>query len=1601
MKSAMMASDAGRGVRPRPAGAIVAVLCVVGALAFAISGEPPVGRLEGRVVDAQRDTPVVGAQVVVTPTETGDAKLRIRYALSDDNGRFTVTHIRTGAYEVSASLDTYSVEQASATVHEGRTTQVALRLVAARPQLQLAGPTRYFTTREKLILPVRGYVDEPRRVGRNAINVRLYRARLSGLLTNQKTAQALSNLGGGWFLASALPEVLLKPPASDPPRQVMDRAFQITGTGAEGFYTQNLDLGRQDLGLYLVEARYADTTVSTWFLVSDTALVIKSAPGEALAYVADVQSGAPVAESSVRLYREGKVLAQGRTDAGGTARFTIPRDSSEFFLVAVAQRGADEAVVGRTDYRFESSGEFTLHAYTERPIYRPGHRIYYKVIARRNAPQGFGYSVPSGQTVNIEIRDPSGEPILRAERRTNAYGSFAGHVDLSPEAATGTYALVLSAGGSTATHDIVVAAYRKPEYSVSVSPEKPRYIRGEPVSMTVSAQYYFGAPVAGAKVTYSVYRAQDWVSTYIARYDLDPEDLDWFRRSSGDGRVVVEGETNLDESGKAVITFRADAPEESYGPQDQTFTAQVSVTDPSGREVSGEGVARVLAGDFRLWVEADGYLVAPGTPARVIVTAEDHDRKPVPDVTVEVETTYERWNAAKREYTTETKGKQSVTTGPDGKASVEVTVGEQGFGWFTARAKDSGKRAIRGETFFYAVGDGAAELQVRSAELSLLTDKRRYSAGDVARVLINTDRVGQTALLTIEGDRIHKVMTVPITRRTTVVDVPVLNEYGTQVFLSALYVKEKRLATSEVALRVVNPDSELQVSIQSDRPRYGPGERATYTVQIRDARGRPQQAEVSFGVVDESIYALLEDDPKAARNTFYPRRWNQVRTSYSFALAYLGDAEKAESNIALRRRFLDTAHWVPAVQTDAQGKATVTVVLPDNLTTWRATAIAHTKETKLGRTTHKIVATKDFLVRVETPRLLTQNDRSRILVLVHNETDVPQQTGVRLLATGLQVEGNHTQTLSLQPHKVGQAAWSVVAREMGTAKIRATAWTSGGSSGRQYTDGVELSLPIRPHGRQEITTAAGEVSEGLSKTETFTLDRAAIPAATRMTLRITPSVTSSVVEGLEYLIGYPYGCVEQTMSRFLPTVMVQRALRASGIQSQYVDTAAPKMVQDGLARLYRFQLESGAWGWWEFDDDQPWMTAYVLYGLATARSLGYPVSDAVLERGREAARTLAKPGSGTWGWTLDTQMFLLYAIALAGDPEPARAMLPGVNPKDLGPQGLAYMVLTEKLLGRNPRAAFTELGRRAIRENGVTHWESQEGSRWWSWDWNDRMATSTALRAILAVNRKDRRVGSILRYMMLNRTGGYWSSTRDTSWALAALADYLSAERGAAAVTGEIRVRLNGQVLQTHRLTPASATAPDIVVDVPAAALRPGKNELALERTGGTSRVFYSAQLRQTIAMDEIPALVSSNIKIEREYLRVLPRRVGQDSWTTETVPAGNRLAQGDRVMVRLTITAPRDLAYILIEDPFPSGFEVTERGSAEMDEWLYWWASTDVRDDRIAFFIRSLERGTHVIEYNLRAQTPGTFNALPAALQGMYTPQTRGESAGTRVVIK
>jgi uncharacterized protein YfaS (alpha-2-macroglobulin family) len=1646
-------------LRPRQAAALVALLGIGLALAYAFSAETPTGRISGKVSLRDNGKPLEGADLTLEPLGAEGQARRMRYAVSGEGGRFAFTHVPAGTYTISASSAAHTAQNQYVNVDEGETTQIFLEMTRSLPSLALREHQRVFGTREKASLSLSGYVDSAKPAGHDVLHLNLYRTRLSNVLRDSDTAEVFDSVGRDYDPAIRLPAKILHPRHGIAPARVDERDIRITEGDKEGFFYKKLNFGKLDAGLYLADIAHAGNTACAWVLVTDTALVIKQANRQILAYAVDMRTGTPLPASDVRAYQNGAVVAQGKTDGRGLAELTLPGkgqqaqkptdEGNSTRLMLVALRGNDEAVVAQDISREENSDDFTLHAYTDRPIYRPGQRIYFKGIARRNmedADGGKKYSVPTGMPIAVEVRDPSGDRILQKRYVANQYGSFYGSVDLDPEAATGVYTLAMTppGGDQPETHDIVVASYQKPEFQVTVTPQKARYTRGEQVSVTISGEYYFGAPVAGAKVEYQVYGSPDWTAEFPDDYDYD-ENTDGMP-SYGDhenyyGETVTNGTTTLDENGKAVLTFRAEKPQngskddtDAEGPQAEKYAVSVTVTEGASEPVPADGNVRVTSGDFHLAVSPEGYVAAPNQPTSVTLTARDYDGKPLANVPISLEMGYQEWKRDQDgdyNYHYHSVGTQQAVTGADGRTMVAVTPPHSGELLLKARATDAEHHVILARANLWTTSDGGGDLDTEYTDISLLTDKRHYNPGDTARVLINATRTGQTVLLTIEGDRVYHSETLKMTQKSVVMRVPVRAGYGPNVSLVACYVRDKKFYRSETPLRVTMQQHELKVTVQADREpaedtptangaspaaqrplaslaRYQPEEKITYRIQTTDAQGHPVPAEFSLGVVDEAIYALKEDDPTALRDAFYPHRENSVQTQYSFAVEYMGDADKSEPQITARKKFPDTAFWEPVLHTDMEGRAVVSFTLPDNLTTWRATVTAQTLDTRLGRAVDKVVVSKDFLVRVEKPRFLTQRDHSQIVALVHNDTGTSQTALVRLRATNLTIANDPTQTLTLASGQVGQATWNVAADGYGEAKLHVTAWTPRSSGQRQYTDGVETSLPIRAHGREEVVAYAGELTAAHPETEVVRLDPAAIPGVSRLTVRVTPSVASALVGALDYLIGYPYGCTEQTMSRFLPDLLVQRALRLNGFGSVPQTNELPQMVCSGLLRLYRFQHKdndsvnggTGGWGWWEHDADDTWMTAYVLYGLATARAEGYPVNEDVLKSGLKAARKMAAR-------TLSEQRaFLLYALALAGDKQTARAERPKLLLKRMGPEALAYVVMLDRLLGQRSTDAANLLTRRIVSEDGMLHWNSEKSASspdWWfgSYNEDDEMATAMGLRALLALNRNDARVPAILRWLMWKRTGDYWSSTRDTAWVLAALCDYLAAQPSTA-VGGEVRVRLNGSVIQTYTLTPDMRREQELVLHVPVSQLRPKKNDITLERIGGASSIFYSVELKQTVAMEDMPALSGSQFSVKREFLRVKPAKAGQDSWTLQTEPTHDLLQTGDNIRVRLTLTVPRDMAYVLIEDPFPAGCEVTERGDAEeVVEWGYWWSSVDVRDDRIAFFTRTLPKGKHVIEYNLRAQTPGAYHTLPTLLQAMYAPETRAESAETHIEVK
>ncbi len=1592
----------GRGLQVLQAlSAALAALAIGGALRFAVSRETPIGLIAGTIVLAEDQRPVEDAEVVLTPVHGRGHRI----TGSSSNGSFRFRRVPSGSYRISASSSSHAIADQSVDVAEGEIAAVRLAMTRSKPEFEMNQHQRVFTTRESPTLAVSGYVGSPNGDGAT-VQVAVYRTRLSQALLADKGADELEQVGRVYDALPALPPGLLHPAGSAAPARLLNLKRPITGADREGFFYQKLDFGHLPTGLYLVEAKLAGKGCCGWLLVTNTAIIVKRARNQLVAFAVDIESGAPARGSKIRVFANGAVVGEKSVDSRGIAELALPRlrrrlpeessgeDHSDAagMMTTLAIRGDDEAMVARATYQNEESGLYAVHTYTDRPIYRPGQRISFKGITRLkldDATNAYAapprpYQVPPPTPVQVEMRDKSGERIYQQKLTTNRRGSFFGQVEIDPEAPTGVYELIVNIGGERHTHQITIASYEKPEFAVTVAPEKKRYVVGETVSMTVGAQYFFGAPVAGAKVKYSVYRSPDYTESNAA--DPSDEDDAGSEAESGPGGadsfygdVISEGEARLDESGRAVVSFLAAPHPDPEGPQADSYSLSATVVEGADREAFATGEATVVTGDFHVEVATDGYMAAPGETMPSTVTVKDHDGKPVAGVAVNLEYGYQEWKrnraSGSAEYSEhyERAGELRVTTGQNGIASAAITGPRAGELVIKARATDSAGRAIIGRTMLWLAGEKGEDLNTQYSDLSLLTDRKRYRVGDTARILINSGRVGQTVLITIEGDRVYQAQTVTLAHHSTLIRVPVLHDYGSAVFVNAAYISRKHHASSEAELRIALPERRLQVQISADRPagtggpaRYLPGDRVTYSLRTLDSAGHPVSAELSFGVVDEAIYALKRDDPKALYDEFWPHGLNRVDTQYSFAIEYLGDADKSEPQISARRKFPDTAYWNPTVETDSKGRATITMELPDNLTTWRATATAHTDSTQVGRATEQIIASKEFLVRLETPRFLTERDQSRIVALVHNDTGVRQNVNVHLVSQNLTLTTPAVQNLNVESGQVGQVVWPVTALAAGDARLRVTAWTGKSSSGASFTDGMEKSLPIGPHGRETITTFAGSVSGPHPETEVVHALPGAVAATARLTVRITPSLSGALDGALDYLVGYPYGCTEQTMSRFLPDLLVQRAVRLHGLPAPRGATDLPKMVRSGLSRLGKFQHDKGGWGWWEHDTDSPWMTAYVLYGLAIAQQEGYATRATMLQKAQGAAAEMAR----SVNTTPDDQAFLLYALALSGDTAHAAAIRPTVMLAKMHGAALGYLTLLDGLLGSRSSAARQALDALQKVDPSTLHWQSSDDE---TGDWDSTLTTAVALQAMIEGNPRDPRIPAVLRWLMLNRSGDYWYSTRDTSWVIAALCRYLSTQPGYSP-GGSVVLRINGKPLRAIALTQEMEREPQVTIRVPASMLRPDKNDVTFERLGGSSPVYYSVEMRQTLDGENAgPAVKSStSVTIKREYLRLKPLRTGE-TYALETEATGNTMQSGDHIRVRLTLTAPRPLEYVLVEDPFPSAMQVDERGDSDsIADWSYWWQGVDVRDDRIAFFARKLPKGKSVIEYNLRAQTPG-----------------------------
>ncbi|NOZ06097.1 MAG: hypothetical protein GXP41_07070 [Chloroflexi bacterium] len=1394
-------------------------------------------------------------------------------------------------------------------------------------------------------------------------------------------------------------------------------------------------------------------------VVSRINLTFKRTETEALVWATDLKSGEVVPDLPITLFDEkGTMLAQGQTNSDGVFRTDFDKQDVWAPLYAFAADGPSFAAAVSTWDDGISAWDFGLstqyHAephranlYTDRPIYRPGQTVHFKGIIRRDHDARYELltEVPK---LDVSARDSMGKKIYTETLSLDEFGTIHGDLTLASEATTGNYYLSTKVSGRTYGVNFKVAEYRKPEYQVTVQADKDSYINGDTINVNVESSYYFGGAVADAPLRWRVLHEDYSFSPDLPGYwSFTDSDAMRDRYQGGGPELVSEGEGKTDSQGRFTFQVPADITEQGVS---QQFTLEAEITDVNNQTVTRRTTVIVHKGAFYIGLRPTHYVGKANEPQTVELRTLDTEGQKLGGQKLTVRAYSRRWFSVKQKgddgsfYWTTTVSdtfvsESQVTTDSDGKAEATFTPPKGGTYRVLATGKDERGNEVRADTYVWVSGrQFVSWRQENNDRIELVTDRKSYKPGDVAEILVPAPWAGATALLTIERGTIKEYRVITLETNSEVLRLPITAEYAPNVYFSLVLVKgmdehtplpETRVGMAN--LPVSTEQQELNIAVAADRTpaEYKPGDTVTYTLKATDFAGKPQRAELSVALVDKAITALASEQARTLMDTFYGERGTSVRTASSLIVSVdrvsqrLAPTSKGGGGggpggaVVVRQNFVDTAYWNPTLTTDAQGETHFSVELPDNLTTWQLTAKGVTAKTLVGQQKHEIVATKDLLVRPITPRFFVVGDQVQLEAAIHNNTTEAHPVTIRLQAegTGLDITGETTVTRTVPAGSLTKVTWPthVPAGEEVTLLFQAIA-----TDGSGLQDAVRLTLPVYHLTTPEVVATAGIVKAGAGPAvESVLLPQGVDPTDGELRIELNPSLAAGMKKGLHYLKTFPYECVEQTVSKFLPNVVTYRAVTKLGVERPDLEADLRENVAVEIQKLYRFQHTDGGWGWWQGDDSNAWLTAYALLGLVEAKKGEFAVDEAVTERAVHYLRTdLGRSTDVQNPTNANTRAFVLYVLAEAGDGDTGRTVALYEQRESLGLYGRALLAMTLQRLfpddSSRPQTLLSDITGRAILSATGAHWE-EDRQDYWTMNTNTR-STAMVLMALARIEPDNMLLPSAVRWLMVARKEGHWETTQETTWSVLALT-------GVMVATGELdadfsyQVDLNGKTLAQETATRDNVDRPVTVEVAVKDLLLDQANRLVIARRApeanqtGKGRLYYAAWLRYFLPAEKVPAL-ERGIAVARQYIAVDPATLEPTG-----VPVGEAKV-GDVVQVKLTVMAPSDLHYVMVEDPLPAGFEavdtslLTTSSAAQGPEvkkqqskvqWWKYWTRAVVRDEKVALFSTYLQRGTYEYTYLMRATTVGRFQARPTVASEMYFPEVFGRSAGGEFVVK
>jgi len=1247
-------------------------------------------------------------------------------------------------------------------------------------------------------------------------------------------------------------------------------------------------------------------------------------------------------------------------------------------------------------------------------------------------------------------------------------------------------------------HSFQIQEFRRPEFEVTARNETPApYFAGDQAVVAVEASYYAGGPLPNAAVTWRVYSTPasysppNWSDFVFGEWE--PRWF-YFDRPYRDVETtqVFTGTTDAAGSHYLRLDF------ESGKTRPYSVQAEASVMDVNRQAWTGGTNLLVHPANLYVGLRSQRYFVQRGDPLKVDVIVTDLDGTPAADRPVEVQAARLEWKYRSGSWQEEEADIQTCKAGSKLQpvsCTFQTTVG--GTYRITATVTDGlGRQNQTRITRWVSGAQRPPARKVEQESVTLIPDKETYQPGDTAEILVQSPFSPAEGLLTVSRSGMLYNQRFVIEDGTVTLRIPIEERHIPNLEIQVDLVgaalrsddqgeplletpKRPAYARGSLSLDIPPLKRTLEVQANPQEKELEPGGETTIDLVVKDASGEPvSQAEITLVVVDEAVLALTNYQLADPLSIFYTRRQANFDGVYGRASIVLADplalagnqgmrdiakqamempaAEEAaamptmmaampapgapspdsgQPPIALRTNFDPLAVFAPQVTTDENGAASVTVVLPDNLTRYRIMAVAvDGSGARFGSAENSLTARLPLMVRPSAPRFLNFGDIFELPVVLQNQTNQDMLVDVVLRAANLELTGaseSDTERASggdtggeSERENVSGLRVTIPARDRVEVRFPAAAQNAGkaviqvAAVAGEYADAATIEFPVYTPTTSEAFATYGVIDAG-AIAQPVAAPGQVFPQFGGLEINTSSTALQALTDAVLYLVGYPYECSEQLASRILAVAALRdvlSAFQAEGLPSaQEIESA----VQRDIQRLQGLQNPDGGIPYWRRGQESiPFHTIHTAHALQRAALKGYDVPADMLRSLRQYLVDIEKyyPSWYRQETRRTLSAYALYVRDLMGDADPGKAMKlideATLEKLSLDAIGWLWPVLQDAPGAQTHLQAIRlKVNNSVVETAGAANFTTAYDDQNYLLLGSNRRTDAILLDALILDNPQHDLIPKLVNGLLGHAKNGRWGNTQENLFVLLAMDRYFNTYE---AQTPDFIARIwLGETYAGEHEYRGRTTERDLT-SIPMSYLvqqtQAGEQNLVISKEGD-GRLYYRLGLKYAPVDLEQKAL-DMGFVVQRVYEALDdPQDVRQDADGVWHIRAGAR------VRVRITMVANNRRYHVALADPLPAGLEIInpalavseslpqnpESARAKYGWWWWgpWYEHQNMRDERAEAFTSLLWDGVYQYSYIARATTPGRFIVPPTKAEEMYSPEVFGRSASDVVVVE